>query len=98
MAEKLIEPDFTIGDILAEFEGDFGPPQMPISPGDCYTTEELCDIYGIADSTARIKLKRLRKEGRLIETTKNVPMLGRPSVLYPAPAYQIKEKIDVGEN
>lgn len=94
MAEKPIEPDFTIGDILREFEDDFGPPQIPISAEDCYTTGELCGIYGIADSTVRKKLKRLKMEGRLIETTKSVEILGRPNITYPAPAYQIKEKTD----
>lgn len=93
MAEKLIEPDFTIGDIIKEFEEEFGPPRSPIvSPDNCYTTEELCTIWGLADSTARKKLKSIRREGRLLQTSKKVEPLGRPGVLYPAPAYQIKEK------
>jgi len=93
MAEKLIEPDFTIGDIVSEFEEEFGPPGSPIvNPDDCYTTQELCAIWDIADSTVRRKLKQIKLEGRLIETTKDVKPLGRPGVRYPSPAYQVGEK------
>lgn len=94
MAERPIEPDFTIGDILKEFEERFGPPKKtpPLDPNNCYSTRELMAIWGLNYDKTRDVLRGLKGEGRLIETKKDIEPLGRPGSTYPVPAYQIKEK------
>lgn len=90
MAE-FVEPDFTIGDIFREFEEEFGPAKERVID-DCYTTQELMEIWNIKYYTVMKKLKEFKREGRLIETSKHIIPLGRPGVRYPVPAYQVKEK------
>ena len=75
-AQKVEEPDFTIGDIIGEIQGeltiaeDFEPDETGF-----YTSNEISDVLGLNVRKVRVELRKLKRDGRLEVGKKSTRLL-----------------------